>query len=76
MSRFLKDVEAELERAESKHAPMNSLHEAYSVILEEVDELWDEVRKRSSKRKPKNIRLELIQIAAMCARAAKNLGFE
>lgn len=76
MSKFLKDVEAELERAESKHAPMNSLHEAYAVIYEEVDELWDEVRKRTSKRKPKNIRLELVQIAAMCARAAKNLGFE
>lgn len=40
----LDDVWSELERAYAKHKPMNSAHEAYAVILEEVDELWDDVK--------------------------------
>ena len=30
--------------ARLKHAPMNSSHEGYGVLLEEVDELWDSVK--------------------------------
>lgn len=63
---FIVDMETELRKAESKHAGYNSLHEAYAVILEEVDELWDEVRKQSSARSPEDIRKELVQIAT-CA---------
>ena len=44
MTDFLEDVAEELRRARRKHAPMHSLHEAYAVILEEMDEFWDEVR--------------------------------
>jgi hypothetical protein len=36
--------------------------------LEEVDELWDEVKKKKFERDEINIRLELIQIAAMCVK--------
>lgn len=32
------------EKARDKHKPMNSPHEGYAVILEELDELWDEVK--------------------------------
>ena len=71
---FMEDVHAELVRADSLHKPMNSLHEAYAVLLEEVDELWDEVRKKSSERSKAAIREELVQIAAMAWRTAKNLG--
>lgn len=28
-----------------KHDPMNSPHEGYAVILEELDELWEHVKK-------------------------------
>ena len=52
---------------------MLSLHEAYAIILEEVDELWDEVKKKSSNRDPKAVRSELIQIAAMAVRAIYDL---
>lgn len=43
----LLEVAAELDRARATHAPMNSHHEGYAVILEELDELW-EVCKRNT----------------------------
>ena len=29
-----------------KHTPMASAHEGYAVILEELDETWDEIKRR------------------------------
>lgn len=72
---FLHHVQNEVESASAKHAPMNSLHEAYAVILEEMDELWDECKRKRSLRDHNNIHLELKQIAAMAVRAAVDLGF-
>jgi hypothetical protein len=31
-------------KARKKHAPMRGPHEGYAILLEEVDELWDEVK--------------------------------
>lgn len=67
---FLSLVAAELERATTKHGPIASLHEGYAVILEEVDELWDEVRKQFDERSATKMLKELVQIAAMAARTA------
>jgi len=67
---------AELFEAEQMYAPFNSLHEAYAVILEEVEELWDEVRKKQRVRSAERLREELVQIAAMAWRAARDLGME
>jgi len=67
---FLQAVARELDYARLKHAPLNSHHEAYAVILEELDEYWDEVKKRRSQRDPALMRFELIQVAAMACRAA------
>ncbi len=70
----MKDVQAinevceELQEAMAKHAPMNSAHEGWAVIMEEVDELWDEVKLRPSKRNKDALRLEAKQIAAMAIR--------
>lgn len=56
----------ELQRARLKHAPMASAHEGWAVIYEEVDELWDEVRRRN----PNRLKLaeEASQVAAMAMR--------
>lgn len=70
---FADAVEAEVNRARGLHKPLNSAHEAYSVILEEVDEFWDEVKKKRSERNPQNMLVELIQIGAMAQRAAEDL---
>lgn len=65
----LEEIRNEDERAYSKHADLNSLHEAYAVILEELDEVWDEVKKKSGERDLQAVRQELIQVAAMAVRA-------
>jgi hypothetical protein len=69
----LKLVADEIARARSMHAPMKSAHEAYAVILEEVDEFWDEVKKRRSHRDKNSMRKELVQIGAMAIRALSDL---
>lgn len=51
----------EYRRAATKFAPMNSAHEGYAVLLEEVDELWDAVKRNDLA----NIREEAVQVAAM-----------
>ncbi len=38
------DLKEEIKKAESKFPAYNSPHEGYAIILEELDELWDEVK--------------------------------
>lgn len=59
-------IAAEVVRAQLKHGPMKSAHEGYAVMLEELDELWDEVKKRHPDKRM--MRSEAIQIGAMAAR--------
>jgi hypothetical protein len=67
-----KEVTNELRKAMAKHKGMNSAHEAYAVILEEMDEFWDEVKAQTlDKAKAKK---ELLQISAMAQRAILDLG--
>lgn len=76
LERFAFDVRVENEfvRAVKANDRFNSSHEAYAVILEEVDELWDEIRKKPSERSRDNMLTELVQIAAMCRRMAVDLN--
>ena len=68
---FALAMEAELARALAKHGPMHSHHEAYAVLLEELDEVWDEVKRQQPD--PQRIIAELVQVAAMCARWAEDV---
>jgi hypothetical protein len=70
---ILEGVRLELEMAVTTHDSMNSDHEAYAVILEELDEYWEEVRKKRCDRSDENIIKELGQTAAMCIRAIHDL---
>lgn len=56
----------ELDAARILHAPMHSAHEGYAVLLEEVEELWEEVKKREPD--VAAMRHEAIQVAAMALR--------
>ena len=74
MNQFAVDVQRELFRARSKHTPINSLHEGYAVLLEEVDELWDCVRRKDTDhRGDAGAYEELIQIGAMAQRIAEDV---
>jgi hypothetical protein len=67
-------VMEEWERASSKHPDFNSHHEAYAVIKEEFDEYWREVCKGGgTSRDPDALRVELVQLTAMCMRALTDL---
>lgn len=71
-SDFLYLVEEELAAAREKHqGPIHSAHEAYGVIAEEVAEFFDQVRMRKTAKAA--MLSELVQIAAMCYRAAEDL---
>lgn len=67
--RLLTEVAAELARAEAKFTPFNSAHEGYAVILEEVEELWLDVRTKGTSLE--KMRAEAVQIAAMGVRFMK-----
>ena len=50
------------------HSKWNSAHEGYAVILEELDELWDEVKKSRLSRSQERLHDEARQVAAMAIR--------
>lgn len=66
------EIDAELARA-GKWPPMNSAHEGYGVLMEEVDELWDHVKTRQKSRDLAAMRAEAIQVAAMALRFAHDI---
>ncbi len=70
------DMCEELDKATEQYGEMHSAHEAYAIILEELDEFKAEVWKKSKDQDRKNMRKELIQVGAMCARAIIDLDLE
>jgi len=60
-----------LDKAMTKHAPMNSPHEGWSVIFEELEELREHVR--ADHGTGTDARKEAIQVAAMGLRYALDL---
>ncbi len=66
---ILEEVRTEFIRARKQHPlPFHSFHEGHSVLEEEFDEFWDEVKKRPSKRDLSAMREETVQVAAMAVR--------
>lgn len=55
-------------RACEMNGPFHSAHEGYAVILEELDELWEQVRLRDRDRDLDCMCREAVQIAAMALR--------
>jgi len=61
-------VEEELSTALGKFPPFNSSHEGYAVILEELDELWDEIKNNKAEGSHERQIKEAKQVAAMAIR--------
>lgn len=79
-------IQKEIEQAEQKYGSFNSTHEAYGVLKEEVEEFWDEVKilkkysfaypehqKEYNEERKQRMISELIQIASVAIRTAKEL---
>lgn len=64
----LGDVLAELDSAQANFPPMNSAHEGFAILKEEVDELWEEIRAKQGARDLEAMEKEAIQVAAMAVR--------
>lgn len=62
----LTDIWTAYAKARAKHAPMHGPHEGYAVLLEEVDELWDEVKRwQPDDQNATAMRKEALHVAAM-----------
>ena len=67
MSNFFEKVQEEVDKAKKVYPnDFNNFHEGYAVLLEEVDELWDEIKKKNPDLC--NLKKEVIQVSAMCKR--------
>ena len=50
-----------------------SLHEAWAVLFEEVDEVWDITKQKRKDRDAEDLRREFIQCAAMAIKAIHSM---
>jgi NTP pyrophosphatase (non-canonical NTP hydrolase) len=64
----LEMISKEHDKAVSKFGKFHTQHEGYAVILEEVDELWDEIKKNQKNYDIEAQRKEAMQISAMALR--------
>jgi NTP pyrophosphatase (non-canonical NTP hydrolase) len=62
----MREIAASYTKARAKHAPMRGPHEGYAILLEEVDELWDEIKKwQPDAPNREAMRKEALHVAAM-----------
>lgn len=71
--RLYSAIQAELVRAEMHGVKFASAHEAYAVILEELDEFWEICRQKRRDRNAQEIEKELIQLGAMVIEAINSI---
>jgi len=67
------DIDDELRRAKVHGEKFASLHEAYAVILEELDEVWEITLMKKKNRDPEKLKAELVQLAAMAIKAINSM---
>lgn len=70
LDRNLDLVIEEVTNAIENWPAMNSAHEGYAVLLEEVEELWAHVKTNQKRRNIAEMKKEAIQVAAMALRFA------
>ena len=66
---YLAMFQAEYYRAEEKFQDFHSYHEGYAVLLEELQELWDEIK---GDQDTKKMQTEAVQVGAMALRFLMN----
>lgn len=71
LAKVLADIGSEFSRAIGAFDSFHTYHEAYAVILEELDEVWKEIKRKPCRSTV--LRKELIQVAAMAVSAIHDL---
>jgi len=65
VAHYVDKIVDEMQRASEKHPKFNSRHEGYAVIKEELDELWDAIKRNDYHA---NVENEAVQVGAMALR--------
>jgi NTP pyrophosphatase (non-canonical NTP hydrolase) len=73
LDRIFEKVESEIMASTTLHKPFNSSHEGYAVLLEELDEVWEEIKKSKHYILSNEAKQELIQVAAVAMRMINEL---
>ena len=68
--KLLDEISKEIESAREKYGKIANMHEAYSIILEELDEFWDSIKGKEDMQKT---RKELIQVVSACFMALEDV---
>ena len=61
-------LKAKVDDPNHPFADLHSPHHGYALLLEEMDELWEEIRKKNQFRDLEAMREEAMQIAALAIR--------
>ena len=61
LSKIMVELEKEIGEAVEKWGEFGNYHEGYAVMLEELDELWDEIK---GEQRPSFLREEALHVAA------------
>lgn len=73
---ILRLVHSEVVRASAKFGTIASAHEGASIVREEFDELWDEIKANKVAGSKERQMREAIQLAAMAVRFLHDLSTE
>lgn len=71
ISDVLADVIKEVGTSDLHYGDFSSMHEAYGVLAEEVDEFFDAVKMKQSPERCEAVYREAIQVAAVALRIAE-----
>ena len=74
-NRLLGEVIKELNKATSNYGEYHSPHEGYAIIKEELEKLWNEIKKSPKNRNYKLMEKEAIQLTAMSLRFLNDMEF-
>ena len=67
------DISTEIGRARASFGSFRSAHEAYAILLEEVEELWAEIKVKQGKRDMARLYTGAVQVAAMATLLASEV---
>jgi hypothetical protein len=65
---ILAEMMKEYESAKAEYSPFTSHHEGWAVIKEQLDEVWDEIKKKRGTKSQEKIMKEVLHVGAMSLR--------